>query len=1005
MPPKTNTEGQTYPWAIEGKDFAAVESYKFGYFLADFADMIGKKDAVGDYGSAIKNGMEDNPSIEEDIKQNKLVGGEISGVARIKVAGPHQGYSDYCTPEQREEVQANFDKMAKIAGETSAYLRGAYEGKQDAHSRHLQERADRIDLQTEVSNPKAGNITEAEFHAPYLYMINTEYGSAPKFNTKGLEECTRVLEQSGVEGGRNIFDDYMAVMTAGARETKVQYHRQQMEKGGWNAEKEATYLKELRSAHQITVDAYDRLWEVEDKGQYDSVLNNQLDHMVAKNPRETRDCNFAMGFIRGEMQAIDMGYDSHHLHALGRIGMQEQFMKRLEVQYTRQLAEENDPAKKQELQGKQDSLNAYKEEFGRMKESVWNKRVGSREEMEAVGKQVDDFFAAHQEKYADIQTHQRGHAAQFQYGKEVAATAEPLQREATGMTMDEFRIIGQTATTLTVQGIDEEAVLKHAELTGRLQSDLNGNLSPKSAEAGRKEAEGFLAKVDEKLSDMEKNPSQYKRAEGFQKALLNGQKAELSVICSGLPMGANSPYREKGQSHFLSIQAQLDKDCFQPQNMENTEKALQEFQLDEFAERFNQIQKRQIDFERNKDQMMPAERRMAYQKLQDGKREMIKDVKELQAKTANPSPELLTLFANKRSQLDDFRGSRGMQGIVDDYSLDLMKTDVPQAAGMDKAMEKFGTARAIVFKDESPEHKAMREAGEKLQANMKKLQDGTVTEEKEVTARRKGQDGKIIEETQKKSVTRPITEREREGLLKETWTSMKELERKTNQYISHATKNGTKLPHTPAGKARLAGAMEVQKLNGQFKEHLGKEPALEKIAAKDKLQEERTKKVGASGAEVLERMDQEVDKFRSMSQVEFHENSKDSMAYGLNECEYQAARVIAIASVEEAAMNGKVAGKDIMKTVKMNTDNIAKNPDFQKWIKDASKKGRMKDIGQMSTKDMRQDFINSMSKDMEKEAGKKEKTNAKTKAPAKTDKTKAPAKTEKTKAPAKTSAP
>ena len=353
--------------------------------------------------------------------------------------------------------------------------------------------------------------------------------------------------------------------------------------------------------------------------------------------------------------------------------------------------------------------------------------------------------------------------------------------------------------------------------------------------------------------------------------------------------------------------------------------------------------------------------------------------KELQKKMANPSPELITLFSGEKSQLDNFRGPRGLQGIVDDYELDLAKVDVPQAKGIDKAMEKFNTARASVFTEESPEHKQMREAGEKVQANIKKLQGGVTVD-------------------QKTGKERTMTEQEREGLLKETWDSMKTLEEKTDQYIAHATKNGTKTPHTPAGKARLAGAMEMKNLNDQMKDHLGREKSLEAEAARDKKMTERTNKLGKAAAAKLADMDKEVEKFAGMSQLEFHDSTTDSMAYGLNKCEYQAARVIAISAVEEAAMKGQIEGKDIQKQVIRNTNEIAKDPAFQKWVKNASETSRMKDLGKLSADEVRADFVKGMSKDLEKKADTKEKT--KTAEKSKTtekSKSKAPAKTEKTK--------
>ena len=107
MPPKTNAEGKTYPWAIEGKDFAAVESaYKYSCFITAFADMIGKKEAMTDLSGEIIQEVEENPSFLEDVKQNKIVGGREKSLFEgyIKISDMHQGYTFYCTPEQKESM-------------------------------------------------------------------------------------------------------------------------------------------------------------------------------------------------------------------------------------------------------------------------------------------------------------------------------------------------------------------------------------------------------------------------------------------------------------------------------------------------------------------------------------------------------------------------------------------------------------------------------------------------------------------------------------------------------------------------------------------------------------------------------------------------------------------------------------------------------------------------------------------------------------------------------------
>ena len=79
-----------------------------------------------------------------------------------------------------------------------------------------------------------------------------------------------------------------------------------MELDGWDGDKERTYLNELRLSHQKIVEAYDRLWQVNNKGQHDAALGNKLVCMVGNDPAEHRDMNSTVGMLRGEVRAIDM---------------------------------------------------------------------------------------------------------------------------------------------------------------------------------------------------------------------------------------------------------------------------------------------------------------------------------------------------------------------------------------------------------------------------------------------------------------------------------------------------------------------------------------------------------------------------------------------------------------------------------------------------------------------------------------------------------------------------
>ena len=1063
---------KTYPWEVEGKDFNTPECVtQLGYGVLSFAMMM-------DWDEAKAKGLEKRSHVKEtevndygidvnDPNEVKLLGSKDNDMAK-QVAGAvyiaagdrykiniGKSLENYCTPEQVNPLMEKFDGLAKFTREVSTHLRNKYADKKDEKSRHLQERANRFadyaELKKEAYDPRAGNMMEAMVQAPYIVKLNTVEGGMPKIEAKGgIEECIRVMDQSDVPGGQSIFDDYMTVMEAASKETKIQYHRQKMEADGWNSVKEQTYLRELRTAHQATVEAFDRLWQIDDKGQYDSVLNNGLDHLVGKDASNVRDGNDGIGYMRGEMQAIDMGYDSHHLYVLGQIGLQEQMLKKKRSEWKREIAKNDQILKEyqdekakstpgtkeyqkcekqikyyqeenKQLNFRIDTLEEYQKDFDTFKASVWNQKVHSQDEMEAVEEKVNQFFAAQRavytkayskaeleaagkEKAASMQERQKIYKAiqesldstndslSMGYQKEKAATFELDTR----LTARDYEEASKVATTLTAWKIDEEAMPKGVVLFG----EITRKVAPEKklpSELDRKCKDmvgGWLTTVNRKISELEKEPSKYPHAMALQKAFLSASRNDLENYCAGIPVNKESVYREAGYGHYFSMTVQLEPECFQSDKLEATEKAVQEYGLDKHAEAFLKLQERHQAYEMGKDYMQPAERRQAYQELMADKRHMLQEMKELQQKMANPTPELITLFSGDKKRLNDFLGPRGLQGLIDSYERDLARTD-----DIDKAMERFNSARAAVFKNESPEHKQMQEAGEKVRENMKMLQNGVITDNIDKAMERFNsaraaiftnespehkqmrEAGEKVQENMKMLQSGVITdketgkkhamsEQERDTLLKETWASLKTLEAKTDQYIAHATKNGTKLPHTPAGKARLAGALDLQKLTGKMKDQLGREPVLKDEYAqyaRDLKMAERAKIVGTTGAEQLARMDEEVNNFAKMSQAEYHDQTPESMAYGLDKCQYQAARVIAIAAVEEAAMQRKVSGKDIQREVMSNTRDIASKPEFQKWVKDATATSRMKDLGKLSAQEIRANFVEYMSKNWEKD--------------------------------------
>ncbi|MBQ9490703.1 MAG: hypothetical protein IJU80_12310 [Lachnospiraceae bacterium] len=960
MPPKVNAEGKIYPWAIEGKNFTAYDSInKFTMQLPGIVGILGEEklaqaSMMGNYLREIPTG---NP-ILNGADHTKILGLQNTYDPSIKLGDLHEGYRRYLTKNQEGAAQEIYDRSNELVKETSTYLRNLYKKESDLRSIHMQEKADELadwyELQAQVANPKSGNIAEAEMNAPYLPAINMLAGAAPKYDMEGFEKCIDALEQNGVEGGKSIYDDYFTVISSGARETQIQFHRQQMEQDGWDAEKEQIYLSELKRSHDKTIEAFDRLWEIEDKGQYDDVLNNTLDHMIGKQPKDQRDANYAIGYMRGESKAIDMGYDSKHLYVLAQVGMQEQYVKKMEAELDHQLTETKDKAKIQKIKEQKEQIAEYKKDFEQLKESVWNQRVSGKEEMEAVGKQVDDFLAAHQEKYASFQLHQTYNKIMLDYQKEEAKKAEPIPRK--GVHYKEANIATESANLLYSFTGDMGMLVEVSQVADAgNQINHDGTLKERKNKQLLEVADRVDQKLKEEYEKADKASDEIMHAASFKKALINHQRQCMENLKNGIPMKNDNENLDWTFGVSGSVMAQLNTDLLKTGGEEKLEKAISETGLDKFVEKGNQMQKLHQEYLLKKGDMTAAERQNALMTLNLEKREVIEMAKELKDKLANPSAEVKELFVNPQ-QLKDYQGQRGLQGLIDLYTADLRKVDLPQKENFDKALEKFNTSRASIFRRESDEHIRMREQAEIVQKNLTTLEAGKVPGPK------KGDD-------------RPLTEKERSDLIQKTWAAIEELDRRTDTYIASSTKNGTKVPNTPTGKERLAGARELKDLNWKVKQSLAKDIFVQdqmeserckQIAEKEKQNAEKEKQKDHVGS--TKRMDAEYKQFQKLSQTTFHDKTPESGAFGLNEWQYQAAKVIAIAGVKNAHANGEIETARLDVEMQKATRDIARDRSFQNWIKEVSESPKkMENLGKMSPDEVKAEFVNSLSKEMNKE--------------------------------------
>ena len=268
-----------------------------------------------------------------------------------------------------------------------------------------------FELNAAVNDPD-GNYLGAVHNAPYMFRLMSQTTGVPYFTSMPMDQVIDVLNQ---DKANPLFDTYMDIVTSGLREYKVELSRQQAELRGFTAEDEKNYLRELKEEHEKTIAAYDKIWNTDDRGQYDDYIGNKLCKVCGKNSSTERDISFAVGQLRAEVKAIENGWSSKDLHLFGFIGGLDQeilrYKEQLKLEEDRlfkeidNAAKENNKAELETLKStmtdvatRKAELTTFITDFNAMKAGVWDTRVNSNLDKVHIMQQ----FQALVEKYPDI---------------------------------------------------------------------------------------------------------------------------------------------------------------------------------------------------------------------------------------------------------------------------------------------------------------------------------------------------------------------------------------------------------------------------------------------------------------------------------------------------------------------------------------------------------------------------------------------------------------------------
>lgn len=516
----------------------------------------------------------------------------------------------------------------------------------------------------------------------------------------------------------------------------------------------------------------------------------------------------------------------------------------------------------------------------------------------------------------------------------------------------------------------------------------------------RSSADKALASVDEWFQNQPKDLDGFPRAKEYRNQVMQGFRADLDYFSKGHSVTQDKELEGPGSIGLHNLVPNMNTDCFSPEKVQETEKTLQEYPLDQFVQLCNQVQSDHMEYEIGKEERSKSQNEALRNQMRERKQQLLSLSKDLQTKTANPTPEVVALFGNKDylTSKTGFIGHRGLGSVISGLEKDLGMVPEKEVKSLDDSLKRFNTSRSFIFKKESDAHREMREAAEKVQENMKLLNSGTIKDEKT---------GK----------ERAMTEKEHSELMAKTHESMKLLEEKTDAYIASATKDG-KTPNTPAGKERLAGARDMKQACADIRKSLGENPKMKEILAREEDLAFK-QSLPEKSRKFIEKKEKDFKQMEGMSRVDSWGPSKNMQIYnsGLNEFQYMAGEMITLASLKEGVKNGQIEPDRISTEFERSMRKLPNDPEFKKWAENlAEDYGQKRRVGEMNMDEIRKDYVTSMSKNMERtvqqkqvETAQKSKSAEKSKAPEKTSEKsktkKAPEKKEPQKQPVKTGGP
>ncbi|MBR6345267.1 MAG: hypothetical protein IKR70_05990 [Lachnospiraceae bacterium] len=185
---------------------------------------------------------------------------------------------------------------------------------------------------------------------------------------------------------QNIFDDFLTAQNGFFGELDAEYLRQKIEKGNWeDQDKIQEYTEKIRYEHRKIIDAFERLVQVENVGQYDKYLENTFNHLIERvDDGPVRGLTSTVFTMKAELRALDNGWGPRDMGLLGTLGGIEGGFDKYKSFYTNKKDNK-----------KLSRLNELAGEFKLIKDKWWNKKNPTSEEKLEFANEIKSFMVKH----------------------------------------------------------------------------------------------------------------------------------------------------------------------------------------------------------------------------------------------------------------------------------------------------------------------------------------------------------------------------------------------------------------------------------------------------------------------------------------------------------------------------------------------------------------------------------------------------------------------------------